>query len=54
MLVALRFVLARFFTARWPLIVAAATTAVATMPAMAEQMHPDEQDENHNPHPVLR
>jgi hypothetical protein len=54
MLMALRFVLARLFSARAPLIVAAATTAVTSMAAVAKQMHADEQDEKHNPNPVLR
>jgi hypothetical protein len=63
MLMALRFVLARLFSARGPLIVAAATTAttavtamaaVAAVAAVAKQMHADEQDEKHNPNPVLR
>lgn len=58
MLMALRFVLARLFSAPGLLLVSAATTtAVATvtsMPTVAEQMHADKQDENHNPYPVLR
>jgi hypothetical protein len=47
MLMALRFVLARLFSARRPLLVPAAVAPVA------EQMHADEQDEKHNPNPVL-
>jgi hypothetical protein len=60
MLMALRFILARLFSARGPLLVPAAAAAVTpmatapTMPAVAEQMHPDEQDEKHHPNPVLR
>jgi len=51
MLMALRFILARRFSARRPLIVTAPTAAVATV---AEQVHADEQDEKHDPNPVLR
>jgi len=57
MLMALRFVLTRLFSAPGLLLVSATTAAVATMasmPAVAEQMHADKQDENHNPYPVLR
>ena len=49
---ALRFVRARLFST--PLIVPATTAPVATVPAMADQMHPDEQDEKDDPNPVLR
>ncbi|MEQ1718912.1 MAG: hypothetical protein ABL907_23495 [Hyphomicrobium sp.] len=58
MLMALRFVLARLFSARGrPFVSAAATTtAVATvtaMPAVAEQMHADERYKKQHPNPVL-
>jgi hypothetical protein len=51
---ALRFVLAWLLSTRMPLLVPATTAPVATVPAMADQMHPDEQDEKHDPNPVLR
>ncbi|MHB1093932.1 hypothetical protein [Thiobacillus sp.] len=60
MLMALRFVPARPLSACGRLLVstaAATTTTVASMapmPAVAEQVHTDEQDEKHHPNPVLR
>ena len=56
MLMALRFILARLCSVCGFLIVPAATTVITTaaMPAMAEKMHADKQDDKYNPYPVLR